>query len=36
MTNYNWFDKLTILSPVEGQYPNSNELKTFILLLRYI
>jgi len=24
MTNYKWFDKLTTLSQVEGQYPNPN------------
>jgi hypothetical protein len=24
MTNHKWFDKLTTLSQVEGQYPNSN------------
>jgi hypothetical protein len=23
ITNNKWFDKLTTLSPVEGQYPNS-------------
>ena len=24
VTNYKWFDRLTTLSPAEGQYPNSN------------